>query len=174
VDKRLQGILFHDKQHIIVEYTITIIRTSQCWLDIHTYTHYITATCFISRNQTLTCHTKNTHGQTYVLRRRYTHACLQEGSPTKNSVLDLDDLGAVHGLRDLVWAEAAPAAAAVPTAAAAPPAVPAAPASAVTAAARVTSARVTSSAAPLLRLGLVLGLLRRLCSTTTISTYVLQ
>jgi len=62
------------------------------------------------------------------------------------SVVDLGELWAVHGLRDLVGARAAPAAAVVPAVAASPPAVAAVAAARVAAPAPPATARVAATA----------------------------
>ena len=92
------------------------------------------------------------------------------------SVVDLGELRAVHGLRDLVGARAAPAAAVVPAVAASPPAVaavaaarvaaPAPPAAAGVAAVRVAAATVV------LHVSFVLVVLPRLCMIQSIRSYV--
>jgi len=93
------------------------------------------------------------------------------------SVVDLDELRAVHGLRYLVRVRAAPAAAMVPAVAATPPAVAARVAAPAAAAARVattpavpaaTATRVAATAVPVLDLRLLL--LFGLCHSPTHST----
>ena len=83
---------------------------------------------------------------------------------SNSSVVDLDELRAVHGLRYLVGVRAAPAAAIVPAVAATPPAVSArvAAAAAVPAAA---ATRVAAAAVPVLDLRLLL--LFGLCQNPT-------
>ena len=90
--------------------------------------------------------------------------------------MDLGELRAVHGLRDLVGARAAPSAAVVPAVAASPPAVaavaaarvaaPAPPAAAGVAAVRVAAATVV------LHVSFVLVVLPRLCMIQSIRSYV--
>lgn len=99
------------------------------------------------------------------------------------SVVDLGGLRAVHGLRDLVGARAAPAAAIVPAVAAPPPAVTAAAAARVAAApAGVATAGIATPTAPaaaaatvVLHVGFVLNaVLPRFCMIQYVRTYVLQ
>jgi len=112
-------------------------------------------------------------GNFYWLRRTnvlYTCACCPSPDivrSSNSSVMDLDKLRAVHGLRYLVRVRAAPAAAMVPAVAATPPAVatrvasPAVPAAAAT--------RVAATTVPVLDLRLLL-LFGRLCHSPTHST----
>ena len=102
--------------------------------------------------------------------------------------MDLGELRAVHGLRDLVGARAAPAAAVVPAVAASPPAVAAVAAARVAAPAPPAASRVAATAgvatptAPaaagvaaatvVLHVSFVLVVLPRLCMIQSIRSYV--
>ena len=106
------------------------------------------------------------------------------------SVVDLGELRAVHGLRDLVGARAAPAAAVVPAVAASPPAVAAVAAARVAAPAPPAASRVAATAgvatptAPaaagvaaatvVLHVSFVLVVLPRLCMIQSIRSSTLR
>ena len=87
------------------------------------------------------------------------------------SVVDLGELRAVHGLRDLVGARAAPAAAVVPAVAASPPAVAAVAAARVAAPAPPAAAGV-AAATVVLHVSFVLVVLPRFCMIQSIRSYV--